>query len=317
MIVQTANPPLPAFVPSAPPTEPNVAAEPHDTIDRLKHAFFDQKRVPGQQTEGSLFNKLTLGMVVAAGTWAAVKVAGDIASSPSLGVALLKVGVNGLALGAGYLAADLPSGLLHHWADNYADPKSKSALVRKFAKQAQRHHYFPGDLGHYSLSAWASPLSIVAWAPLAGVAALGLASPILSASVGLIGGMSVYGVFHEWSHTPKSQLPKHAKLMQKLGLAIDPKAHGQHHGMPWNSDYCIVHGHLNKPLNAVKFWPRYERAIYKLTGKAPESWNMPEYKAWVDGDITTQQYRDLRRDMIQRFRQTEFVTRREKWGIEG
>ena len=299
---------------------------PHDRIDfsddekektGFARWFFESKRVPGKDTQGSPFNKLTLGMVAAAGLWAGSKVVSDIAGSPSVGAAIGKVAVNLASLGAGYLAADIPSGLLHHWADNYAQPDAKNAFIRKFAKQAQRHHFHPTKLGHYSLSYWASPLSIVGWVPLAAGAALGLPSPLLSGTIGLIGGMSVYGKYHQWSHMKQEDVPAHGKLLQKMRLAIDPHDHNVHHKLPWNSDYCIVHGHLNGPLNAVKFWPRYEKTIYALTGAKPESWNVPEYKAYVDGKISKEEYIAGAKKMMLGFRNSEMLVRKEKWGIDG
>ena len=283
----------------------------------MKNAFFTEKRVEGQETQGSPFMKLMFGAVVASAAWAGTKVAMDIISSPSLAVGLGKAALNVGALAGGYLMADLPSGLLHHWADNYAQPDAKNPFVRKFAKQAQRHHFYPGKLGHYSLSYWAFPLSTVGWMPLAAGAALGVPSPLLSGAIGLVGGMSVYGKYHQWSHSPKSEVPAHGKFLQKVGLAVDPKNHGQHHRMPWNSDYCIVHGHLNGPMNAIKFWPRYEKAVYAITGAKPESWNVPEYKDYVDGKISKEEYIVRSKEMMKVFRETEMPARKEKWGITG
>jgi len=138
----------------------------------------------------------------------------------------------------------------------------------------------------------------------------------LAGAIGLIGGMSVYGKFHQWSHSKSTEVPAHGKLLQKAGIAIDPRAHGVHHRMPWNSDYCIVSGHLNKPLDKIKFWPRYEQAIYKITGAKPDSWNVPEYKDYVDGKITKEEYIGRSREMMKGFKATEMPMRKEKWGID-
>lgn len=284
---------------------------------RLIKGFFQEKRVPGKETEGSPFMKLMFGGVVASGAWCTAKVIADIAGAPTLGAAIGTAALSAGALAVGYVAADLPSGLLHHWADNYAKPDAKLGFVRKFAKQAQRHHFHPGKLGHYSVSYWAFPLSTVAWAPLVGAAALGAPAAVLAGAVGLIGGMSVYGKFHQWSHMKQTEVPAHGKLLQKAGLAIDPKNHGVHHRMPWNSDYCIVSGHLNKPLDAIKFWPRYEKAIYTITGAKPDSWNVPEYKDYVDGKITKEEYIARSREMMKGFKANEMPMRKEKWGIDG
>ena len=297
-------------------TQPAESAQ-QSWPQRMKKAFFQEKRVPGKDTEGSPFHKMMFGAVLASGAWAASKVALDIASSPTLAVGLGKAALSVGALAGGYVMADLPSGLLHHWADNYAQPDAKNPVIRKFAKQSQRHHFYPGKLGHYSLSYWAFPLSSVGWMPLAAGAALGVPSPVLSGAIGLIGGMSVYGKYHQWSHMNQREVPAHGKFLQKIGMAVDPREHGIHHRMPWNSDYCIVHGKLNKPLNAIKFWPRYEKAIYAITGAKPESWNVPAYKDYVDNKITKEEYIARMSETMKEFRKTEMPARKEKWGITG
>lgn len=299
------------------PEQPEKPTPEPGLLQRLKTGFFQEKRVPGKETEGSPFMKLMFGGVLASGAWCAAKVIADVAGAPTLGAALGTAALSAGALAGGYVLADLPSGLLHHWADNYAKPDAKLGVVRKFAKQAQRHHFHPGKLGHYSLSYWAFPLSSVAWAPLLGAAALGAPAPVLAGAIGLIGGMSVYGKYHQWSHMKQTEVPAHGKLLQKVGLAIDPRAHGVHHRMPWNSDYCIVSGHLNKPLDKIKFWPRYEQAIYKITGAKPDSWNVPEYKDYVDGKISKEEYISRSREMMKNFKVTEMPMRKEKWGIDG
>ena len=103
---------------------------------RLIKGFFQEKRVPGKETEGSPFMKLMFGGVVASGAWCTAKVIADIAGAPTLGAAIGTAALSAGALAVGYVAADLPSGLLHHWADNYAKPDAKLGFVRKFAKQA-------------------------------------------------------------------------------------------------------------------------------------------------------------------------------------
>lgn len=319
-VTQTETPPPAVPVDHVAPPEfedDEPAAAPKGKMS-FKEWLLHENRVPGKETPGSPLMKGLFGAVVASGAWCAAKVAMDIASSPSIGVALGKTALNVGALAGGYLLADLPSGMLHHWADNYAQPDAKNPFIRKFAKQAQRHHFYPGKLGHYGLSYWAFPLSTVGWAPLAAGAAFGAPSAVLSGLVGLVGGMSVYGKYHQWSHSKKDEVPAHGKFLQKIGLAIDPKNHNKHHGLPWNSDYCIVHGHLNKPLDAIKFWPRYEKAVYAITGATPESWSVPEYKAYVDGKISKEEYIAQSREMMKHFKTSgEMESRREKWGITG
>ena len=259
--------------------------------------------------------KTAYGAVLAAGAWTAVNIATDLASTGSPAALAGKVALNaGMAVG-GYLAADVASGVLHHWADNYANPDSKNKLVQKFSRQAHRHHFHPTRLGNYTPAAWAAPLSFVAWAPLVAGNVLGLPAPLMTGALAMTAGMTHYGNFHYWSHQSDKKTPKIGHLLRKMNLAVERKNHMVHHKVPWNSDFCIVNGAMNKPLNAMKFWPRYEKAVHALTGAEPESWKMPEYKAYVDGEITKEEYVAQSKTMRKRFVREEMDERREKWGI--
>jgi palmitoyl-[glycerolipid] 3-(E)-desaturase len=286
---------------------------------KLKEWFFHVDRnVPeGEKIKSSPYHKLTYGAVLGALAYSAVDVATDIAGGGSPLAIAGKVAINGAALAGGYLAADVASGMMHHWADQYADPNSKNGAVRKFAKQSQRHHFFPGKLGNYGPAYWAHPLSLVSWAPLVAGTALGAPAPVMSAMIGLVAGTSHYGNFHNWAHMRESQVPAVGKALQKAGLAIGKREHGQHHGMPWNSDYCIVSGIMNKPMNAVEFWPKYEKLVHKLTGKEAEAWQQKDYRAYIDGDITREEYIGKMKEVRQDFRANHKERIREKWDIRG
>lgn len=300
---------------AAPEAPVDAKAEP-STKEKLHDWFFNVRR-KGDKLVGAPYHKLTYGAVLAAGAWTAYNVATDIASAATpLGIAG-KVALNGAALVGGYLAADVASGMMHHWADQYADPNSGNKHVRKFAKQSQRHHFFPSKLGNYTPSYWAQPLSLVAWAPLVAVSALGAPGPLMSATLGLVGGTTHYGNFHNWAHMRKSDIPAVGKFLQKTGIAIGRKTHGQHHALPWNSDYCIVSGAMNKPLNAIEFWPKYEKLVHKVTGKEAESWKQKDYKEYIDGKITREEYIDRRKEVRKDFMQNHRERIREKWDIRG
>lgn len=313
-----------AAMPEASPQAPQDSAEigePGDQSmgDKVKHWLFDMNRnVPeGEKIKSSNFTKITYGAVLGALAYSAYNVATDIAAGQGVTGVATKLALNGAALAGGYLAADVASGMMHHWADQYADPNSKNAAVRKFAKQSQRHHFFPGKLGNYGPAYWAHPLSLVAWAPLVAGTALGAPAPLMSGVIGLVAGTTHYGNFHNWSHMRDSQVPAIGKFLQKAHLAIDKKTHGQHHGLPWNSDYCIVSGLMNKPLNAIEFWPRYERAVYKITGKEAESWQQKDYREYIDGKITHAEYVGRMKEVRKDFALNHKERIREKWDIKG
>ena len=63
--------------------------------------------------------------------------------------------------------------------------------------------------------------------------------------------------------------------------------HTQWHTQPTDADYCMV-GFSNKALDSVEFWPKWEKMVFKTTGKEPISWKVPEYKAYCLGEIDSQ-----------------------------
>lgn len=287
--------------------------------EKVKDWFFKMDRnVPdGEKIKSSPFTKLTYGAVLGALAYSGYHVATEIASGAGVAGVATKLAVNGAALAGGFLAADVASGMMHHWADQYADPESSNAAVRKFAKQSQRHHFFPTKLGNYGPAYWAHPLSLVAWAPLVAGTAMGAPAPVMSAMIGLVGGTTHYGNFHNWAHMRDSEVPAFGKLLQKTGIAIGKREHGMHHGLPWNSDYCIVSGMMNKPLDAIEFWPKYEKLVHKLTGKEAEAWQQKDYREYIDGKIDREEYISRMRDIRKDFSQNHKERIREKWDIKG
>lgn len=64
--------------------------------------------------------------------------------------------------------------------------------------------------------------------------------------------------------------------------------HTQWHTEPTNAEYCMA-GFSNKALDAIEFWPKWEKLIHKTTGAEPVSWRVPEYKAYCMGEISKEE----------------------------
>lgn len=71
--------------------------------------------------------------------------------------------------------------------------------------------------------------------------------------------------------------------------------HTQWHTEPTNADYCMV-GFSNGALDSVEFWPKWEKAVYRATGKEPISWKVSEYKAYCLGEIDAETLRQTQID---------------------
>lgn len=66
--------------------------------------------------------------------------------------------------------------------------------------------------------------------------------------------------------------------------------HTQWHTNTRDSDYCLI-GFSNKALDAVGFWPKWEKAIYNTTGAEPVAWKVEPYRNFALGKINEEQLR--------------------------
>ena len=66
-----------------------------------------------------------------------------------------------------------------------------------------------------------------------------------------------------------SNLPAPVLFLQDNGLILSRSAHMAHHKKPFESNYCIVSGHCNGPLDRLGFFRRMEAVVERLTGNKP------------------------------------------------
>ena len=83
---------------------------------------------------------------------------------------------------------------------------------------------------------------------------------------------------HKWSHTIKSDAPRWVNALQDAGLIVSRRTHLAHHKSPFASNYCIVSGHCNGPLDRAGVWLQLERAIYAHNGVKPRSWTLETFE---------------------------------------
>ena len=55
--------------------------------------------------------------------------------------------------------------------------------------------------------------------------------------------------FHKWSHTLRSQCHPVVNWLQDRGILVHRSAHLRHHKPPFETNYCIVTGHMNPILD--------------------------------------------------------------------
>ncbi len=172
-----------------------------------------------------------------------------------------------LAAVAGYLAADFGSGVAH-WAFDRYGTEQTPVVGQNFIKPFREHHVDPKGMTLHDFVE-TNGNNCIATAP---VVALGLTADLTSQhglfAAMFCGAMSlfVFGTnqFHKWSH--EDALPAWVRGLQRAHLILGVRHHDVHHTPPFDRYYCITSGLLNPLLTAVRFFPRMEGLIFRLTG---------------------------------------------------
>ncbi|MGE0494010.1 MAG: fatty acid desaturase CarF family protein [Vulcanimicrobiota bacterium] len=253
-----------------------------------------------------LSHKVTAALCLGSGVAIAANIVRDVASQPGVGN---KVATGALALGAavaGYVSADLVSGVFHHFIDNY--PNEDTPIIGNLAYEFQTHHHNIHSLEKSSYLTNLHEAGKVMWVPLLATAALN-PGPLASAfSLAFLEGAYLAQGSHRWAHMDNP--PAIAKVLQKVGLAQPKPNHQAHHKMPWDDYYCIVNGMWNKPLGKIDFFRKWEKAIHKVTGAEPNSWKDPAVKAFALGEIDKDEFlkqKDLNRAEFARMIRAEWA----------
>mmetsp|Transcript_30457 Transcript_30457/g.116684 ORF Transcript_30457/g.116684 Transcript_30457/m.116684 type:complete len:291 (-) Transcript_30457:593-1465(-) len=238
-------------------------------------------REPVLHTEGDKLQDepWMIGSVLGAGLLSAAELVSVSAQAGSgFGLASALLGVF-----AGYLFADVGSGI-YHWAlDNYG---SKDTPVFGYQIEAfQGHHASPWTITNRGLFNNISRPAIVGL-PLFALMLIFQMPVAVEAFLWTTVTLSVLAQeFHKWSHIPRPSAP--VRFLMDAGLLISTKVHGQHHRNPFEGNYCIVNGRCNEFLDRTKFFRKLEGLVYRLTGNAPICWDLdPSLKVEALGEAT-------------------------------
>jgi hypothetical protein len=186
------------------------------------------------------------------------------------------------------LLADVISGVVHWAADSWGSsdlPVLGPLLLRPF----RAHHVDPASItrhdfwetnGHNALVTL--PLPLIAQAlPLETALGARGAVFLLFLALPLFLTNQVHKLAHE--QDPGSL----ARLLQRAGLLLRPEDHARHHTRPYTRSYCITLGWMNPLLDALRVFPRVERAITALTGAHPREEDARLARAASDGTPAT------------------------------
>jgi ubiquitin-conjugating enzyme E2 variant len=169
-----------------------------------------------------------------------------------------------LAALAGWLAADLLSGVVH-WAFDTWGSVHTLVLGKRFIRPFREHHWDPSAMTRHDFVETAGSSCLAALPVLAATALMPLTSPA-ACSVQAVLLFTALGVLltnqcHRWAHMPAERVPRLVRAAQRLRLILRPADHLEHHVRPFDSHYCTASGWLNAPLHAIGFFRRLERCI--------------------------------------------------------
>lgn len=173
-------------------------------------------------------------------------------------------------LGAGFIAADLVSGIVHWIGDTWGTPDSPilgPSLIRPFREhhedpQAIVRHDFVETNGNNSIGAVILIVAGLA-VPLDRQVGDLVASTLLSLAAWLFATNQI----HKWAHA--AERPHVVTWLQDRGWILSPSHHALHHAAPFDRYYCITTGWLNPWLVRLGFFATLERWIGAASGAVP------------------------------------------------
>ncbi|ESQ54567.1 hypothetical protein EUTSA_v10025879mg [Eutrema salsugineum] len=184
---------------------------------------------------------------------------------------------------AGYVLADLGSGVYHWGIDNYGD--ESTPLIGTQIEAAQGHHKWPWTITRRQFANNSHALArgiTIAVLPLV----LASKDPLVHGFVSTFAFCVLFcQQFHAWAHGSKSKLPPLVVALQDMGLLLSRTQHVNHHRPPYNS-YCIVSGAWNKVLDESRFFESLEKLLYFKIGVRPRSWSDPNSQ-WTEETETS------------------------------
>jgi plasmanylethanolamine desaturase len=166
-------------------------------------------------------------------------------------------------LAAGYLLADLLTGLVHWFCDTFFDettPIIGPGLIAPFREHHRdpllmtRHGFL--ELTGSSFRGLAPLLALFVWRG-------DLVPTFANAFVlALSAGAVSTNLLHRWAHDPAA--PPIARSLQRLGIVLTPERHARHHAPPYAAAYCVTTGWMNPLCERLKIWSRAEAVLVAI-----------------------------------------------------
>jgi len=170
----------------------------------------------------------------------------------------------------GAFFADFVSGLVHWSADTWGR-ETLPIIGRRLLRPFRVHHVNPDDFLRRSFLDVNGDVATIVTVFLLVALAISNVSPWGRVAEVFVTAFCLVGLptnqVHQWAHF--HEVPRVVDWLQRSGLILGRPAHARHHVLPYAQNYCIATGWCNRPLTAIKFFPRMERLVTQLTGLTP------------------------------------------------
>lgn len=158
---------------------------------------------------------------------------------------------------AGYLLADLLSGLVH-WAFDRLGSETTPFVGPRFVRPFREHHAFPEAILSHGFLETNGNTCLAAIPVLLVVRLLrcDLDAPGQTAILGLVTFTTAFALgtnqFHKWAHARSAR--GSVAWLQASRLILSPAHHERHHTAPFDSHYCITTGWMNGVTSRLWIW---------------------------------------------------------------
>ncbi|KAI3673798.1 hypothetical protein L6452_39928 [Arctium lappa] len=188
-----------------------------------------------------------------------------------------------LSVFAGYLFADLVTGVYHWGIDNYGD--ASTPIFGSQIDAFQGHHELPWWITKRQFANNLHALARAITCTVLPICLIWRDRPVAMGFVGMASGCIMFSQqFHAWAHGTKSKLPRLVVALQGGGVIISRSQHAGHHRPPYNNNYCIVSGVWNRFLDENKVFEALEMVVFLKLGRRPRSWSEPN-SGWTEAAV--------------------------------
>ena len=159
-----------------------------------------------------------------------------------------------VAVPAGWLAADLLSGLAHWVLDSFGSVGTPF-IGKSFIRPFRAHHADPAEMTRHDFVETHGSSCLAALPLLAAASVMSLDgwTTILMQAMLLFAALGVLATnqCHKWAHMDESATPGPVLWAQRHWLVLPREHHRLHHTPPFDTHFCTSSGWLNAPFNAL------------------------------------------------------------------